>query len=456
MNRVTKRTWLMGIFVILLIVGTSFFFAEYLTHANKWVMFQGSPHVYNNGNLGCGTVTDRNGVMLMDISDGRKYSDNETTRKSTMHWLGDRKGNISAGAIANYASQMSGYDLINGLYDQSESGSVATLSISARVQNAALSALGGQKGSVAVYNYRTGEILCAVTSPTYDPDYVPDISADPEKYEGVYLNRFLQSSYVPGSIFKVVTTAIALETVPDILDKYFVCYGEYAYGTEKVTCESAHGTQDLKGALARSCNCCFAQVAELIGRKNMTKYVSRYAVTAPLTFDGVSCVPGNYSNADTGGASFAWSCIGQHTDMVNPCRFMTFMGMIASGGKGVYPHLVKKIVAGDEVIYEAKAVETDRIMPEEIAETMCEYMRNNVLVTYNPYNFPGLTVCGKSGTSQLGGGQRSNAMFAGFVTDDEYPLAFIAAVENGGYGSMTCIPILARVLSECKAIMDEN
>lgn len=61
-------------------------------------------------------------------------------------------------------------------------------------------------------------------------------------------------------------------------------------------------------------------------------------------------------------------------------------------------------------------------------------MRNNVQSVYGDWNFNGMNVCAKSGTSQLGGGQKSNAMFAGFVEDEQYPLAFIVVVENGGYG----------------------
>ena len=73
---------------------------------------------------------------------------------------------------------------------------------------------------------------------------------------------------------------------------------------------------------------------------------------------------------------------------------------------------------------------------------------------YGDWNFPGMTVCAKSGTSQLGGGKTSNAMFAGFVADEEYPLAFIVVVENGGYGSTACVPVLSKVLAECKAVLD--
>ncbi len=173
--------------------------------------FSGSPHVYNNTNLGCGTITDRDGVALLEMDDQRTYASDALTRKSSLHWLGDREGFISASLVTASAGQMVGFDRVNGVYNASGDGGPAKLTLSSKVQNAALEALGSRKGVVAVYNYKTGEILCAVSAPTYDPDNPPDIQGDTSgKYNGVYLNRFLQSAYVPGSIFKVVTTAAAL------------------------------------------------------------------------------------------------------------------------------------------------------------------------------------------------------------------------------------------------------
>ena len=86
---------------------------------------------------------------------------------------------------------------------------------------------------------------------------------------------------------------------------------------------------------------------------------------------------------------------------------------------------------------------------KQLADQVKAYMRNNVQSVYGDWNFNGMNVCAKSGTSQLGGGQKSNAMFAGFVQDDRYPLAFIVVVEEGGYGSQTAAPIAGQVLSAC-------
>lgn len=456
MNRISRRASAILILVLVLLGGLSFFLYEYATQADTWIVSAGSPHVYNSGNIGCGQVIDRCGNLLLDMTATRVYASDETVRKATLHWLGDRKGQISAPAVTHYAKEMTGYSVIDGLYSYQGVSGLAELTISSNIQRVALEALGDRKGTIGVYNYKTGQILCAVTSPTYDPDNIPDFDDDTTgSYDGVYLNRFTQSVYIPGSIFKIVTTAAALESVPDILEKTFTCTGSYAYGTEQVTCEKAHGRLDLKGALAHSCNCSFAQIVELIGKENMVKYVQQYQVTEPVKFDGITTSAGNYDVSDAAAVSLAWSGIGQYTDQINPCRFMTFVGAVAGGGVGAEPYLVERVSVGDQVTYQAKTSQSERIMSAETAETLQSYLRNNVQSIYGDGNFPGLTVCAKSGTSQLGGGQKSNAMFAGFVDDDEYPLAFIVVVENGGYGASTCVPILSKVLSACKTEMDQ-
>ncbi len=457
MNRVSRRASALLLLVILLSGGMGFFVWEYFTEAETWIVSPGSPHILNSGNIGCGQVVDRDGELLLDISGSRIYSERLAVRKSTLHWLGDRQGRISAPAIAHYGREMTGYDVMEGLYSYTGEAGKAQLTISSRIQEAALEAMGDRKGTIGIYNYKTGEILCAVTTPNYDPDDVPDIEGDETgAFEGIYLNRFTQSTYIPGSIFKIVTTAAALESVPDILDRKFECTGTYAYGVDKVTCEKAHGRLNLKQALAKSCNCSFAQIADLLGGETLQKYADQFQIAQPVKFDGVTTAKGNFDVANAARVQVAWGGIGQYTDQINPCRYMTFMGMVAGGGKAAVPHIVASVTLDGEQTYRAEAIPTDRVMPEATARILQEYLRNNVVSVYGAEKFPGLTVCAKSGTSQLGGDQSPNAMFAGFVTDEAYPLAFIVVVENGGYGSSTCVPILSKVLKVCKSVMDGN
>ena len=80
-------------------------------------------------------------------------------------------------------------------------------------------------------------------------------------------------------------------------------------------------------------------------------------------------------------------------------------------------------------------------------------MRNNVETKYGDSYFPGLAVCAKTGTAEVGGDKRPNAMLTGFVADSNYPLAFIVFVENAGYGANVCIPIASSVLAACQEAM---
>lgn len=455
MNRIAGRAGVLLILVLVLLAGFSFFVAEYVSQADDWVIFPGSPHVYSGGNIGCGAVTDREGLLLLDMNDGRKYSESLSLRKATVHWLGDRYGAISAPALPSYAAELAGFDLLSGVYTYGDTAGIARLTMSARVQTEALEAMGGYKGTVAVYNYQTGQLLCAVSTPNYDPDNVPDIEEDTTgAYEGIYVNRFTQSRYIPGSIFKIVTLAAALETIPDIQQRQFVCTGSHRIGADDITCEGAHWEQSLKEAFCNSCNCAFAQIAQELGAETLERYVAQFGITEGVSFDGITTAAGNFEAADTAEVNMAWSAIGQYRDQVNPCAFMTFMGAVAGGGRGATPYLVEQITVGNAQTYDAKTKTGERIMSASTAAVLKEYLRNNVTAKYGDGNFPGLNVCAKTGTGEVGGDKKPNAMLAGFVEDAQYPLAFIVAVEDGGYGATVCIPIISRVLEACKQALD--
>lgn len=455
MNRVISRARITIALVLVLALGTGFFCWEYFSKAGDWVMSPGSPHVYTGGHIGCGVITDRSGVMLVDMTAGRLYCESAALRSSVIHWVGDREGNISVPALTHYTDEILGHDLFNGVYAYGGTGGQITLTLSARVQMAALEAMGDYKGTIAVYNYKTGEILCAVSTPTFDPDNPPVITEENKmQFDGVYLNRLIQSTYTPGSIFKIVTTAAALETVPDIQERVFTCTGLLEYGIDKVTCEQSHGELTLKEAFARSCNCAFAQIAGLVDGETLQKYAQQFGITESLTFDGLTTASGSLSAEGEAPVLVAWSAIGQHKDLINPCAYMTFVGAIANGGVTTVPHYVSEINVGSKTTYQAQTVSGEQIMSAQTAGILWEYLRNNVENYYGDDSFPGLTVCAKSGTAEVGGTKKPNAMFTGFVADEQYPLAFIVAIEDGGYGRQICVPVLSKVLAECKAVLD--
>ena len=450
MNRVASRAAIAVLLALLLVAGLGFFVAEFAMNASDWVMFSGSPHVYSGGNIGCGVVIDRESTALLDMNNGKTYASSKALRKATLHWLGDRSGNISAPALTAHAGDLAGFDLLNGVYAYGDTSGVAELTLSGKAQKVALEAMGNKKGTVAVYNYETGAILCAVTTPNYDPDNVPDFSVDADgKYEGVYLNRFTQSTYIPGSIFKIVTLAAALEEFPDAEQMKFSCSGSLELSGGKITCQTEHGKQSLKEAFRNSCNCAFAQLALEIGGEKMEKYVAAFGINESVCFDGIETAKGNYQAAGENQIDIGWSGAGQFNDQVNPCAFIQFVGALANGGRGAVPYLVEQVRVGAVQTYRAKFQLSEKVVSAETARIVTEYMRNNVKNKYGDENFPGLTVCAKTGTAEVGGDRKPNAMLAGFVADSNYPLAFIVCVEDGGYGAKVCLPIASQVLEAC-------
>ena len=163
-----------------------------------------------------GQVLDRDGDLLswVDASGRRVYYANTIVRKATLHTVGDTQGKIGSGALVAFADKLSGYNLITGAYTPLGEGNDPYLTIDAHLNYVAYQALNGRKGAVGVYNYKTGEMLCLLSSPAFDPADPPEIQEGDPQYDGVYANRFLSGSFVPGSVFKTVTLSAAIESCP--------------------------------------------------------------------------------------------------------------------------------------------------------------------------------------------------------------------------------------------------
>jgi peptidoglycan glycosyltransferase len=271
-----------------------------------------------------------------------------------------------------------------------------------------------------------------------------------------YLNRFTQTTYIPGSIYKIVTLAAALEELPDAEDMVFFCEGLIELDGGEITCESYHGEQSLKEAFANSCNCAFAQLALEIGAEKMEHYVELFGVNESVSFDGIVTPEGNYQASGAAEVDIGWSGAGQYNNLVNPCSFLTFAGAIANGGEGALPYVVENVKVGNPNTYAVKTENSLKRMSQDTARTVAEYMRNNVESQYGDWYFPGLSVCAKTGTAEVGGDQSPHAMLSGFVDDSDYPLAFIVCVENGGYGADVCLPIASQVIAACVDAMDDS
>ena len=246
MRKIEKRAVICMALAILLAAGMSVFLIKYFAEGGKWASSAFNRHLYDSdGVLISGTVLDRDGDVLSSVENGhRTYYENETVRKATLHAVGDLYGKIGTGVLNAFADKLTGFDLVNGAFG-AERGSNLYLTLDARYNYEAYRALGGHAGTVAVYNYKTGEILCMVSAPSYDPLNVPKNLEENDRYKGAYLNRFLSSAFVPGSVFKTVTLTAALENLPDAETRTWNCTGSVQIGDETITCSGERGLRPL-------------------------------------------------------------------------------------------------------------------------------------------------------------------------------------------------------------------
>jgi peptidoglycan glycosyltransferase len=427
MKRLKTRAISTLLLVAIAVTGMGVYIVRFAADGGRWATAFSTQH--------SGTVTDRNGVMLASAANGyRTFADNADTRKANLHSVGDMYGFIGTGALTVFAPRLTGYNHIFGTYSGGGEGGTVTLTIDSRLNAEAYKALNGRKGAVMVMNYETGEVLCMVSSPSYDPANPPGNIDDP-KYEGAYINRAVSSVYTPGSVYKLMTAAAALENIPGADGRVFTCGGSYRAGDGDITCPSSHGSLDLKKAVAVSCNGFFAELSLELGADTLARYAKMYGLTEPATVGGITTAAGNFEKAAAGTSALAWSGIGQYTNTVCPAAMLRFSGAIANGGIAVPIRLTPQT---------GLSLPGGRIMREDTSNKLDEMMN------HHDGSFSGLKMRAKSGTAEVGGGLKPHAWFTGYIRNGDAPLAFVVIVENGGSGTAVAGEVAGKVLQAAR------
>ena len=418
MKRVKSRAAAALLLALALLFGMGAYVLRYAEEGENWVMFSANENVYSEGTVILGSITDRHGVLLAHTQDGERcYAADAATRRACLHAVGDFEGNIGTGAVTVFAEEMTAYDPIAGL---AAGGGRLALSIDAELNRIAYEALDSRRGAVMLMNYETGEILCMLSTPSYDP--VAGFDREDEAFEGAYLNRCLSASYTPGSVFKLVTLAAAIETIPDLYERSFSCAGSKDVNGIAIKCTGWHGEQTIEQALANSCNCAFAQISLELGPEVLADYADRLGFCESHRVSGIETRAGSFEKAATLSADLAWSGIGQYTDLVNPYAMLRYVSAIANGGS-----------VHEGVLLKGESSEQTELLSADTADKIAQMMSYTVIYSYGAENFPDLALCAKSGTAELGDGS-SHAWFTGFLTDEAHPYAFCVVIEEGGSG----------------------
>ena len=415
-------------------------------HGGQWAMQPYNGHISSS----LGNISDRSGnVLATSTEEGRTYSDSETVRRALLHTVGDPYGYISTSVEYTMRDKLTGYNLITGLNDTifNRMGSDIALTVDQNACAAAYNALGGKNGAVLVYNYQTGEILVKVSAPGFDPAYIPEDLETNEAYKGVYLDNTLSSSFTPGSIFKIVTAAAAMEKWPDTWSQWtHTCTGSENIGGSDVTClyGAAHGDQDMFSAMGNSCNVFFASLATEIGADALQAKAEEMGFGREFSLGSVPTAESEIDLSAANQNQLAWAGVGQYTVLSNPYHMMVLMGAIANGGEYVQPRLTQ-----ESQLFSGLLPGEDRtLVTAAEAQNLTQLLRGDVENYYGDWLFPtGMNVCAKTGTGEVGEGKAPNCWMVGFCDSVDYPYAFTILVEEGTGGIESAGSVASAVMN---------
>ena len=425
MKKITTRAVSVLLLAMLVIMGMNVYILRYIDHGRSWALTFARLNTESTG-----TIYDRNGELLAYFDANRnEYNPDATTRIANYHVTGDYWGRSGTGVLTAFWGDMQGFNLLTGTTHNENS--TLNLSIDASLNRVAYYAIHDRKAAVLMMNYRTGEVMVMVSTPAVDPADPNEVPAD-----GAYINRCLSASFAPGSVFKLVTAAAAIEKIPNIFERSFYCEGEYEVAGVPITCIDAHYTQTFEQALSNSCNVAFSQIAIMLGQDTLVHYVRTFGFLDRQNLNGIKTAAGNFPTEFVGDPELGWAGVGQSTDTVCPYSMLRFVASIGNDGVLCEPTL---LLNGAEPV-------RSRFMETSTATRLTEMMNYNVVSHYGgEETFPGLRLCAKTGTAERGDGS-SNGWFVGFLDDDAHPYAFVVMVEEGGFGISSAAPIANAIL----------
>ncbi len=451
MKKTKARSIIIYFLIISFFIGIGVFFAKLFINSKSFAMNPINTHLSGNEFENAGKIVDRNNnILAQSVNGKRKYNDDISIRKAMLHTVGDGSINITTAIQNVFSADLFGYNIVTGIGAPKyfNTAKDIKLTLDSTICKVASEQLGNRKGAVCVYNYKTGEILCMASKPTYDPYNKPDIDSDANgTYSGAYLNRVLSSSFTPGSTFKIITAAAAIDNIDDLYSRTFNCQGSMVVNGEKITCMEHHGNINFKDGMAQSCNIVFAQLAMELEKDKMTSKAQEMGFNQNMDVDGINVLGSHYDVSNATSASLGWSGIGQQDDLVNPLHMMTIMGAIANNGTPVKPYMIDSMKINKGInTYNGKTENSKEMLSQSTAQKLKELLRYDVTNKYGDSMFAGLTVCAKTGTAEVGEGKKPHAWITGFATDESCPVAFVVVVENSGYGYSQAGPIATAVL----------
>lgn len=370
----------------------------------------------------------------------------------------------------------------NQTYIAPQNGSDLTLTIDANIQSIAEKYLkqgcieneAERGGNVIIMDPNNGDILAMATYPDYnlnDP-YTPThidskewnkMSSEDQTNTlySLYKNRAISDTYEPGSVFKIITSAIALEedlATTDTANAY-KCTGVYNVSGINISCShgAVHGNLSLRQALQKSCNAAFMQIGQKVGAKTLYNYYDAFGFFDKTNFASVGEASSNFwSLSDVGPIELATMSFGQRFN-ITPIQMITAVSAVANGGNLMQPRIVKEIKdTSTGAVQTIEPVTVRQVISKETSEKMLDMLESVVTDGTGRYaQVRGYSIAGKTGTSEPSPGAEDQGNVASFaaISPVESPQLVVLVTIYGPQGanddgSTVAAPIAAQILNE--------
>ncbi|HEX8067312.1 MAG TPA: penicillin-binding transpeptidase domain-containing protein [Thermoleophilaceae bacterium] len=469
MNRQITR--LFGLFVLL--------FALLVGFTSRWTVFEAESledqpanrrPLLESQRIPRGLVLARDGTRLATsrrtgARENRRYVRAYPQRGLFAHALGySFVSRGSAGLERHYNDELTGqHDELTTILDELgggvDEGDDLRTTLDARAQRTAIQALAGRRGSIVALEPGTGAVRVMVSIPDFDPNEVPGRFSELNRAQGSPLfNRATQARYPPGSTFKVVTAAAALDS-GRYTPSSFVS-GRNNKPISGVPLQNSggadFGTISLTDALTNSVNTVFGEVGEKLGKGTMLKYMRRFGFGSrpPLDYPSSQMTPsgifkGSRLLDEDDSIDIGRVAIGQERLQVTPLQMAMVAAAVGNGGVLMEPHLGDRVVEPDGSVRDR--VEPDRysrVMSGDAAEKLGAMMSRVVEEgTGTASALEGIPVAGKTGTAEVDGGASNQAWFIAFAPVKDPRIAIAVTIERTqGQGGTVAAPVAKQVM----------
>lgn len=405
------------------------------------------------------------------IKSGRRYSEDQTA-VHLIGYINAKDGNGASGIEKDFNDVLSkrkkvvyaaadgkrmiipGYGIYS-IEDNPDCGVVTTLDAAMQRYSEEVLRSSGRNGSIIVSDAVTGEILASASSPSFDPYKIENYLDSSDKE---FMNQAIQNQYPPGSIFKIIVAAAALEQGAVTIDTTFECKGYEEINGVRIKCSTGgpegHGIITFQDAFAKSCNSAFIQAAILVKGDMILDMAKKFGIGEKTLPDFRGEKTGNLPKTeDIMGAGIGNLAIGQGKLLVTPMQVNRLTAIIANDGQQHGLYLIKEIRDNGNV-ETFPTPESTRVISSKTAETIKDLMVDTVNhgTANNLSEDMSISVAGKTGSAEAAyyGNEVVHGWFTGFMPAHQPKYVITVFIESGGSGRVSAVPLFREMANYLK------